>query len=175
MAQASHNEIGKNGVKSASDHQFLTFMLAGNEYGVDILSVQEIRGWEQVRPLPDAPDFVCGVMNLRGEVMLVVDLRKRFGLEAQAYSATTVVIIVHVTDGDAERGMGLVVDAVSEVYAIQPKNMRPPPRLGNGVRSEMLKGVAMVEKEMVFVLDLQKLVSHEVLDTIPDEDSAVDG
>jgi len=169
MAHARKNEV-EQGI--ASSHQFLSFMLAGDEYGVEILKVQEIRGWEKVRPLPEAPNFVCGVMSLRGEVVLIIDLRKRFGMPAQDYSSTTVVIIVRDHAGDGEPAIGLVVDAVSDVYAIDDEDMREAPQLGDGVRAKMLHGVAMVGEHMVFVLDLGKLVTLDLLEGLTDPERA---
>ena len=99
--------------------QYLTFMLNKEEYGVDILRVQEIKGWDGVTPMPNMPDYILGVINLRGTVVPIVDLRKLFEQESIPFDKTTVVIVVRVSDGkDGERTMGIVVDAVSEVHNI---------------------------------------------------------
>ena len=101
-----------NALTDAQANQYLTFILGGEEYAVDILKVQEIRGWEQATHIPNAPEFVLGVLNLRGIVVPIVDLRLRFKLENVEYSPTTVVVIVKVSQAGVERTVGMVVDAV---------------------------------------------------------------
>jgi len=104
--------------------QYLTFLLAGEEYGLDILKVQEIRGWEQPTMLPNALNYVLGVINLRGTVVPIIDLRQRFALEKSQFGQTTVVVIVKVSSADKERTVGIVVDAVSEVYNVNDEQIR---------------------------------------------------
>src|ERR1700732_1218106 len=113
-----------------SSEQYLTFLLAGEEYGVDILRVQEIKGWDKVTRIPHTPDYVLGVINLRGAVVPILDLRRRFGLETIAFGPTTVVIVVRVMSGRDERTVGVVVDAVSEVYNVDAAGTKPPPAVG---------------------------------------------
>src|SRR5512144_1124032 len=110
-----------NGVDT---QQFLTFKLAGEEYGVGILSVQEIRGWSAVTAIPHSPPWVLGVIDLRGVVVPVIDLRRRFELAPATFGPSTVVIVIRVATGGEERTVGLVVDAVSEVYDIDPSAFR---------------------------------------------------
>src|SRR6478752_4670857 len=97
--------------------QYLTFVCAGEEYGVEILCVQEIKGWENVTRVPYTPNYMLGVMNLRGVIVPVIDLRVRFGLPARAMDGSTVVIVVRVRSTRGEKTAGIVVDAVSEVYS----------------------------------------------------------
>ena len=172
MASAAASNTSKSG----EGRQYLTFHLADEEYGIDILRVQEIRGWEKVRPLPDTPDYILGIMSLRGEVIPVVDLRSRFGLEPQAPSELTVVIIVRLEHQGESRGMGLVVDAVSEVYRIEAKQHREPPRFGGAIHADLLQGVGMVDDNMIFLLDLDRLVRKGVLAEVDasTEDGALD-
>jgi purine-binding chemotaxis protein CheW len=160
------NAVAKNnGNENAEEgHQYLTFHLDDEEYGIDILRVQEIRGWEKVRPLPDTPGYILGIMSLRGEVIPVVDLRLRFGLAHREPSELTVVIIVRVDHGGESRGMGLVVDAVSEVYRIDASQRREPPKFGGAINADMLHGVGMVDENMIFLLDLDRLVRQGVLE-----------
>ena len=143
--------------------QCLTFMLAGEEYGVDILRVQEIKGWGPVTRIPNTPSYVLGVINLRGTVVPVVDLRKRFGIESVPFGKTTVVIVVKVHAADHERTMGLVVDAVSEVYVVPPESSRVPPDFGGSVRTEFISGLATVDDKMVILLDIDRLIEVGVL------------
>ena len=139
--------------------QYLTFMLAGEEYGVDILRVQEIKGWDRPMHIPNTPGHVKGVINLRGTVVPIIDLRERFGLERINYDATTVVIVLKVL-GQKERIMGFVVDAVSDVYNVPTEAVRETPDFGFGVRTEVLKGIAMIDDHMLMLLDIEHLVDQ---------------
>ena len=112
----------------AANQQFLTFKLAGEEYGVGILTVQEIRGWSAVTAIPHSPPWVLGVVDLRGVVVPVIDLRRRFELAQAEFGPSTVVIVIRVHTGGEERTVGLVVDAVSEVYDIDESAFRQLPR-----------------------------------------------
>src|SRR5271169_73812 len=120
-------------MNTANGEQYLTFLLAGEEYGVDILRVQEIKGWDKVTRIPHTPDYVLGVINLRGAVVPIVDLRRRFGLETIEFGPTTVIIVMRVAGARHERTVGVVVDAVSEVYNVDPADMKPPPDVCGGV------------------------------------------
>ena len=107
--------------------QFLTFVMAEEEYAIDILRVQEIKGWESVTKIPNTPPYVRGVLNLRGTVVPIVDLRARFGLDEVEYGPTTVNIVVKVMDGDRARVMGIVVDGVSDVFTLTEGEIKPAP------------------------------------------------
>lgn len=139
--------------------QYLTFMLAGEEYGVDILRVQEIKGWDTVTSLPNTPAYIKGVINLRGTIVPLIDLRERFGLEHLAYGATTVVIVLKVVHDHGERIMGLIVDAVSDVYNVSGAQLRPPPDCGGAISTAFVKGLATVEEKMVVLLDIDYLLN----------------
>ena len=149
--------------------QFLTFILNGEEYGVDILKVQGIQGWSKVTPIPNTPDFMLGVINLRGAVVPVVDLRKRFQLEEVSYGPTTVVIVVKVKDDEGERVVGLVVDAVSEVYNVNSKEIKPSPNFSGSISTEYIRGLSMIDSKMVILLEIDSLVNAGVLDLVPNE------
>jgi len=148
---------------STSENQYLTFMLSGEEYGVDILTVQELRGWEETTPIPNTPSFVLGVINLRGVVVPIVDLRDRFGLEQMEHGPTTVVIIVKVNANGKERVLGIVVDAVSEVYDINQEDMQPPPDMEGSISIDFVTGLATMDDKMVILLDINKLVNEGIL------------
>lgn len=143
----------------AQGAQYLTFMLAGEEYGVDILRVQEIKGWEKPTAIPNTPDYLEGVINLRGAVVPIMDLRARLRLERASYDKTTVVIVLKVI-GERERTVGFVVDAVSDVYNIPADSMRPTPEFGQGVATDYVKGIAMVNERMLILLDIEALMSE---------------
>ena len=139
--------------------QFLTFVCAGEEYGVDILCVQEIQGWDGVTRVPYTPPYLLGVMNLRGVIVPVVDLRTRFGVAQRAPDGSTVVIVVRVHSERGEKTAGIVVDAVSEVYSVTPDNIKPTPDLGAVADGACVRGLASVDGKMVMLLDIDKLVA----------------
>ncbi|WP_455203261.1 chemotaxis protein CheW [Kaarinaea lacus] len=148
------------GTGSDNDNeQLLTFILAGEEYGVDILRVQEIKGWDSVTPIPNTPDHILGVINLRGTIVPIIDLRLRFGLENIPYGPTTVVIMLKVEADDRSRTMGIVVDGVSDVYNIDQESMKPPPDFGSVISVDFVKGLATVDENMVIVLDIDHLLN----------------
>jgi len=143
--------------------QYLTFIMADEEYGVDILRVQEIRGWEHVTPVPNTPKYIKGVINLRGTIVPLVDLRERFGVESIPYGPTTVVIVLKVIGEDSERIMGIVVDAVADVYNIEDGKIKPAPDFGSVVSIEYVRGLASINEQMLIVLDIDKLLSSDEL------------
>jgi len=137
--------------------QVLTFKLAGEEYGVGILKVQEIRGWSAVTAIPHAPAWVLGVIDLRGVVVPVIDLRRRFELDPAPFGPATVVIVIRVNEAGAERTIGLVVDAVSEVYDIDQSTFRALPDLGSTAASEVVHGLAHADGKTIILLDAERL------------------
>jgi purine-binding chemotaxis protein CheW len=139
--------------------QFLTFVCAGEEYGVAILCVQEIKGWEGVTRVPYTPDYLLGVMNLRGVIVPVIDLRTRFGLAPRAPDSSTVVIVVRVHTGLGEKTAGIVVDAVSEVYSVAEQHIKPTPDLGASTDRACVHSLASVDEKMVMLLDIDRLVT----------------
>jgi purine-binding chemotaxis protein CheW len=154
--------------------QYLTFILDDEEYGIDILSVRGIQGWERVTPIPNTPAYMLGVINLRGDVVPIVDLRRRFGLESVPYTPRTVVIVVRVEHKDKNRTIGLVVDAVSEVYNIDTSDLRPSPDLGGAISSDFVRGLAMVEDKMVIVLEIDRLITWGILEQAGAEHAVVE-
>ncbi len=156
--------VNSGGVHGAAEgmNQYLTFIMAEEEYAVDILRVQEIKGWDVATALPNTPAYVRGVINLRGTIVPIIDLRQRFGLDSIQYGATTVVIVLKVLSDAGERIMGVVVDAVSEVYNVSPDEMKPAPSFGE-VRKEVVKGLATVEDKMIIILDIDQLLNEREL------------
>jgi len=141
--------------------QYLTFLLNGEQYGLSILAVQEIRGWEPATRVPNSPAFVKGVVNIRGNIVPVFDLRLRFGLPAQAYTDETVVIVVRAGKPGAERSMGLVVDAVSDVLVVKDEDISNTPQFGADVPTENIRGLVDDGEHMVMLLDLDNLVLRD--------------
>jgi purine-binding chemotaxis protein CheW len=148
-----------SGADAASGTQYLTFLCAGEEYGVGILRVQEIKGWDGVTRVPYAPHYVLGVMNLRGVIVPVINLRARFGLPARPFNASTVVIVVRVASSRGEKTVGIVVDGVSEVYSVAGHMIKPVPDLGGVVDASCVNGIATVEGKMIILLDIDALVA----------------
>ena len=156
MNNAKANAGDKTG---AANQQFLTFKLAGEEYGVGILTVQEIRGWSAVTAIPHSPPWVLGVVDLRGVVVPVIDLRRRFELAQAEFGPSTVVIVIRVHTGGEERTVGLVVDAVSEVYDIDESAFRQLPDLGTSAAGEVVNGLAHTDGKTVILLDAVRLAA----------------
>ena len=135
--------------------QFLTFMLAGEEYGVGILTVQEIRGWSSVTKVPHTPAWLLGVINLRGVVVPIIDLRIKFDFASAEYNETTVVIILTM----ATRVIGVVVDAVSDVITLGSQQIKPAPSLGNGAETRHIIGFGTLDERMRILMDVEKLMA----------------
>ena len=150
------------------NEQFLTFLMNGEEYGVDILSVQEIRSWERATSIPNVPEYVKGVINLRGTIVPIIDLRTRFGMEQEEYSRVTVVIVLKVQTSKGERITGIVVDAVSDVYSLSSEDMCIPPDVSSHVNTDFFKGFINVKEKMVILLNLEELLEIEEIPNLND-------
>ncbi len=147
--------------------QYLSFRLGGDDYAIDILRVQEIRGWEAVRALPESRDYVKGVLDLRGTIVPIIDLRMRFGRTDPEYAQTTVVIVMSVhTDSGETHLVGAVVDGVSDVLDIDRDNLKPPPSIGGAVSRRYMKGMVSLPRGMVILLDLDRLFDPSELDEL---------
>ena len=156
---------------SDGSQQYLTFMLDGEEYGVDILRVQEIKGWDNVTHIPNTPDYVRGVINLRGTIVPIIDMRIRFNLEQLAYGPTTVVIVLRVLSEKGDRIMGVIVDGVSDVYNMSDEDIKESPDFGAAVDTAFVKGLATVNEKMVIILDIDHMLNSRELTEV---DSAVE-
>ncbi len=155
------NQIGAS--ESDGTDQFLTFVLAGEEYGVDILRVQEIKGWDAVTHIPNTPEYIRGVMNLRGTIVPIIDLRIRFNMEKLEYGPVTVVIVLRVDNPEGSRIMGIVVDGVSDVYNVSESDIKPSPDFGSSVNTAFVKGLATVDEKMVIIMDIDQLLNSDEL------------
>lgn len=153
---------------SPNSGQFLSFRLDNEVYGVDILRVQEIRGWESARSLPDAPDYVKGVLDLRGIIVPIVDLRIRFGKTEPVYESTTVVIIVAVNGECGQQLVGMVVDGVSDVLHARDSEIKPPPRLAGAINQRYVLGMVTVDHGMVVLIDIDRMLSGRELAELED-------
>lgn len=155
-----------NGLLQQGEHgidQYLTFVMEDDEYGVDILCVQEIRGWEDTTPIPNAPDFVKGVINLRGTIVPIIDIRQCFNMQETNYGPLTVVIVLRANHDVGSRTIGIVVDAVSDVHSFSESDMHNPPSLGDAVNTSYIKGLAQAGNNMVILLDIDRALNFDEL------------
>lgn len=142
--------------------QLVSFHIGSEEYGVDILKVQEINRMVDITKVPQAPHYVDGVINLRGKVIPIVDLRKRFSLEIKEYDKNTRIVVVDI-NGNI---LGMVVDSVSEVLRLPSNTIEPPPDIVTGINSEYIKGVAKLEDRLLIFLDLSKVIDFSEISSI---------
>ena len=165
MSQADTSDIESQEKKSQTHaSQFLSFTLGKEEYGVDILRVQEIRSWEPVSRIPNVPSYEKGVVNLRGAIVPIIDLRERFQLGHSHYGPMTVVVVLQARIGEKTRIMGVVVDAVSDVIDVDKKNVQMAPNFGARVSTEFINGLVSVNGRMVMLLDVDKLLKLDGVD-----------
>jgi len=150
MASASAVAEADKGLR-----EFLSFRLGAEEYGIDILKVQEIRGWEPPTAIANMPAFIKGVVNLRGIIVPIVDLRIKFKLAEAKYDATTVAIILNV----AGRVVGVVVDSVSDVVTLSAQQIRPAPEFSAALETRFITGLGTVDERMLILLDIEQLMT----------------
>jgi purine-binding chemotaxis protein CheW len=156
MTASSMKTANASGALEAADtQQFLTFELGGEEYGVGILTVQEIRGWSSVTKVPHTPGWLLGVINLRGVVVPIIDLRLKFKFAKADYTDTTVVIILTV----ATRVVGVVVDGVSDVITLGAAQIKPAPSLGTGADTRHIIGFGTLDERIRILMDVEKLMA----------------
>jgi len=156
---------------AAAPSQVLTFVIGDATYGVDIPCVQEIRGWSAVTRLPQAPADVLGVLNLRGTIVPILDLRLRFGSTNVQYTPVTVIVVVSVMSAKGPREFGMVVDGVSDVIDISPQDVKPAPELGTSAGGSCVRGLVAVAGLMVVLLDINLLIGREFPATGAADDS----
>jgi len=142
--------------------QYLSFSLGDEEYGLEILRVQEIKAWDRVTHIPNTPDYIVGVLNLHGSIVPLVDLRLRFGMSAREYSPTTVIIVLNVL-GETKRNVGIVVDTVNDAYDVFPEEIRACPQLGSTIDTDFISGLVSMDDNMMMILNIDRLLSVEAL------------
>lgn len=142
--------------------ELLTFTLGSEEYGIDILKVQEIRGYDAVTTIANSPEFIKGVINLRGIIVPIVDMRIKFKLGKVTYDQTTVVIILNI----AKRVVGMVVDGVSDVTTLQPEQIKPAPEFGSSLDTQYLLGLGTLDERMIILVDIERLMSSRDMELI---------
>jgi len=144
-----------NVIQDSSSSEFLTFRLGKEEYGIEILKVQEIRGYDAITRIANAPEFIKGVVNLRGVIVPIVDMRIKFNLGEAHYDQFTVVIILNLSG----RVVGIVVDGVSDVINLETEQLRDTPEFGAVIDTEYIMGLGTVDNRMLILVDIEKLMS----------------
>lgn len=152
-------ELNQKGQKIVEKREFLAFTLGREEYCIDILKVQEIRGYETVTPIPNTPAFMKGVVNLRGLIVPIIDLRIKLALDSVAYDQFTVVIILSIRG----RIVGVVVDSVSDVVALAAEEIKEAPQLGAVIKTDYIDGLVTIDERMLIIIDIEKLATMEEL------------
>ena len=153
---------------AGASRELLTFTLGREEYGIDILKVQEIRGYDAVTTIANAPEFIKGVINLRGIIVPIVDMRIKFKLGNVTYDETTVVIILNV----ANRVVGMVVDGVSDVLTLKAEQIRPAPEFGAALDTRYLQGLGTVDERMLILVDIEKLITNQEMELVERTETA---
>ncbi len=155
MSYTTQTQTSMETIGDRTGNEFLSFTLGREEYGIDILRVQEIRGYEPVTRIANAPDFIKGVVNLRGIIVPVVDMRIKFALGTPTYDQFTVVIILNI----GGRVVGMVVDSVSDVMTLTPEQIKPAPEIGMSFDTDYLIGLGTLDERMLILVDIEKLMS----------------
>jgi len=146
--------------------KYLTFSLAGEEYGIGILKVKEIIGLISITPVPQTPSHIKGVINLRGKVIPIVDLRIKFGIEAMDYTERTCIIVVEIASGNHKISMGIVVDSVSEVLNIKAAEIEDTPNFGTRLDTSYILGMAKTAQSVKILLDIDKVMSNKEIEQL---------
>lgn len=157
-------DLRLNADDSKGDQEYLTFSLGQEKYALDILKVKEIRGYEAVTRIANAPNFVKGVINLRGDIVPILDLRLKFDLGQATYDEFTIVIVLTIND----RIVGVVVDGVSDVISLNREQVRPPPDFGTAFDNAYLMGLANIGDEMIILVDIEKIITSGDIDLFDD-------
>ena len=146
--------------------QYLTFKLTDEVFGVDVSQVREILDYIKITKVPQTPDFMCGVINLRGSVVPVVDMNMKFGLKKTERSVNTCIVVMEVALGDEKSVIGAQADSVQEVFEIDSENIEPAPRIGTKLKTEFIKGMGKREDNFIIILDIDKVFSSEELELV---------
>ncbi len=146
--------------------QYLTFKLNEETFGVDVAQVREILDYVKITKVPQTPDFMCGVINLRGSVVPVVDMNLKFGMQRIERTVNTCIVVVEVNIDDSTIIIGALVDSVQEVFEIEPQNIEPAPRIGTKLKTDFIKGMGKQDDRFIIILDIDKVFSSEELEIV---------
>ena len=149
--------------KLLDDGQLFTFMLSNEIYGIEISKVREVMDYKKITTVPKTPDFMKGVINLRGGVVPVIDMRLKFGMEETEKTVDTCIIIVDISVDGEQTFIGALADSVKEVITLEPENIEPAPKIGTRLDTEFIKGMGKLNEEFVIVLDIEKIFTSEEL------------
>lgn len=150
------------------DGQLFTFMLSNEIYGIEISKVREVMDHKKITTVPKTPDFMKGVINLRGGVVPVIDLRLKFGMEETEKTVDTCIIIVDISVDGEQTFIGALADSVKEVITLEPENIEPAPKIGTKLDTEFIKGMGKLNDEFVIILDIEKIFTSEELCMVQD-------
>ncbi len=157
-----------------SSVQLLTFLLDGEVYGTDISNIQEVLEYRKVTPVPRTPDFLLGVINLRGRVVPVIDLRRQFNMNVSDITVDTCIVIVDVVLEGEKSPLGILADSVKEVVELSLNDINPPPRIGSRINTRFISGMGKYEDEFIIILNLPRVISdeelHDVFESVPHAD-----
>ncbi len=163
-----------NGTTINETRQYLTFKLSDEMFGVDVAQVREILDYIKITKVPQTPDFMCGVINLRGSVVPVVDMNLKFSMAKTERTVNTCIVVVEVNiDGDTTV-LGALVDSVQEVFEIEPENIEPAPRIGTKLKTEFIKGMGKHNERFIIILDIDKIFSSEELLSVKENSIVAD-
>lgn len=148
--------------------QYLTFKLSDEVFGVDVAQVREILDYVKITKVPQTPDFMCGVINLRGSVVPVVDMNMKFGMVKTERTVNTCIVVVEVLLNDEKTILGALVDSVQEVFEIEPENIEPAPKIGTKLKTEFIKGMGKRDDKFIIILNIDKVFTSEELEMVQD-------
>lgn len=164
-------EVNGQGLEEKQDGKFLTFNLDENDYGIPILKVSEIIGITKITPVPKTPDFVKGVINLRGKIIPAMDLRLKFGMAERNYDQNTCIIIINIETKGLAKQIGVIVDIVSEVCNIPASEIEEPPSYGNECKDGSISGVGKIKDKVIMLLNIEKIIfAEEIIHLFKDEE-----
>jgi len=166
VMQQAENTTDNDELSSDEAEQYLTFMLGGKVYGLEILNIKEIIEYGEITEVPMTPDFISGVINLRGSVVPVIDLSQRFSGQSTEYTKRTSIIILEVNNDDLRIEIGVTVDMVNEVLDIHPNEVEPAPSLGNQIQTTFIRGMAKIDGNLLILLDIENVLSVDELSQV---------
>ncbi len=166
MSNEKSQALDVKRMELADTSQYLSFEMAEEEYAIQILSIQEIKSWDQETPMPNTPNFINGVVNLRGELVPIIDLRTMFNMDKIEYGESTVVIVMRVKLDGGTRKVGIVVDAISDVHHIDDQNLQAPSEFGSSSHVDYIKGLVTVDEKMIILLHANKIIEEGILKSL---------